>query len=69
MTGDYPKVLTAGNRQILAFRVPKFVSRTRFEPGVTIGEEEEDEEPSHATSIQLSVFSFVVMVTALFTFM
>ena len=68
MTGDYPKMVTHRNRQILAFRVPKFVSRTRFDPGVTIGGSE-DEENSHATSIHLSAFTFVVMVTALFTFM
>ena len=75
MSGDFPNVMRVRNIQFLVFRVPNFANRTRFDPGITIGPSEVEDEPgiptkpSKATSIHLNVLMVVVMATALFWIM
>ena len=75
MSGDFPNVMKVRNIQFLVFRVPMFANRTRFDPGITLGTSEVEDDPgiptkpSKANSIHLNVLTVVVMATALFTFM
>ena len=77
MTGDYPKFVKRGNKEVLIFRAARFRSSIVFDPVTTLGDElsEDDDDDDYkdkenlASSIQLNIVMIVAMVTALFAFM
>lgn len=76
MTGDYPKFEKRGNKNMLIFKAPRFMSSIVFDPVTTLGDElsedddDDDEDGKDAASaIKLNVFMFVAMLAAFFMFM
>ena len=77
MTGDYPKFVKRGNKNVLILRAPRFNSSIVFDPVTTLGDELSDDDDDDddkddkdvASSIQLSVSMFFAALTAFFAFM
>lgn len=59
-------MIRLGKNQDVTYRAPLFNDSAVFDPAAAMVGDVEEEEESHASSIQLNVFVFVSMIAALF---
>lgn len=72
MTGDYPKFEKRGNKNMLIFKAPKFMSSIVFDPVTTLGDElsdDDEDDKDVASAIKLNVCMFIAMLAAFFMLM